>query len=124
MAIALAATGTGSMALDVRWNTPTHDPTTIPADAAEPSIIHYHQQVDPGGRLLPTGVPPIDRRIDTANHAIDRLWPDGLPHSTYEEWLSLGGPDPATAPTGATTKSAHLLGRGRRILAKGRRARQ
>ncbi|MGA3149581.1 MAG: hypothetical protein ABSF33_19220 [Acidimicrobiales bacterium] len=123
MAIALAATGTGSMGLDVRWNTPTHDPTTIPAQAAEPSIIHYHQQVDLGGRLLPTGVPSIDGRISTANHAIDHLWPDGLPKSTYEEWLSLGGPDPTASGTGATTKSAHLLGRGRRILAKGRRGR-
>ncbi|MGD0393691.1 MAG: hypothetical protein ABSC41_13720, partial [Acidimicrobiales bacterium] len=92
--------------------------------AAEPSIIHYHQQVDLGGRLLPTGALAIDRRISTANHAIDGLWPDGLPPSTYQEWLSLGGPDPTTSGSGASTTSAHLLGRGRRILAKGRRGRQ
>jgi hypothetical protein len=122
MAMALAATGTGSMALEVRWNTPTHDPTTIPADAAEPSVIHYHQQVDRRGRLLPTGVGSIDVRIATANHAIDHLWPDGLPPSTYQEWLSLGGPDPTASVT--ATGPTHLLGRGRRILAKGKRGRR
>ncbi len=124
MAIALAATGTGSMALDVRWNTPTHDPATIPSDAAAPSVIHYHQQVDMRGRLLPTGVGPIDERIEAANDAIDSLWPDGLPRSTYQEWLSLGGPAPTASGTGASPPTTHLLGRGRRILAKGRRGRR
>ena len=101
MAMAISATGSGALALEVRWNTPVHAPSTIPPHVAEPSIIHYHQQVDRRGRLLTTGVPSIDRRITTANRAIDRLWPDGFPPSTYEEWLSLGGPEP-TAGTGRT----------------------
>ncbi len=125
MAMAISATGSGALALEVRWNTPVHAPSTIPPDVAEPSIIHYHQQVDRRGRLLTTGVPSIDRRITTANRAIDRLWPDGFPPSTYEEWLSLGGPEP-TADSGGNGNSrpVHLLDRGRRILAKGRRGRQ
>ncbi len=123
MAMALSATGTTAMALDVRWNTPVHAPATIPADAVEPSIIHYHQQVDGRGRLLTTGVPSIDRRIIMTNQAIDGLWPDGFPHSTYEEWLSLRGPEPPAVGVSGT-KPAHLLDRGRRILAKGRRGRQ
>ena len=120
MALALAATSTGSMALDARWNTPTHDPTSIPDDADEPSIIHYHQQVDRRGRLLLTGVPAIDRRIGTANDAIDDVWPDGLPDSTYREWLSVGG----TKPTADPASPPAPVDKGRRILARGRRGRR
>ena len=62
----------------------TPRPTTRPPsrpDAAEPSIIHYHQQVDRRGRLLPTGVPSIDRRIDHGQPRHRPTWPDGFPHS-------------------------------------------
>jgi hypothetical protein len=124
MAMALSATGTGAMALDVRWNTPVHAPTTIPADAAEPSIIHYHQQVDRRGRLLTTGVPSIDRRITVANQAIDGLWPDGFPPSTYDEWLLLKASEPLADGGSGDNQGTHLLDRGRRIFAKGRRGRQ
>jgi hypothetical protein len=122
MAMALAATNTGSMALDPRWNTPTHDPKAIPDNAAEPSIIHYHQQVDGRGRLLPTGIPSVDRRIDRANGALDNLWPDGLPESTFQEWLAVGGTKP-TADSG-TDGPAPPVNRGRRILSRGRRGRR
>jgi hypothetical protein len=107
MALALADTGTGSLALDVRWNTPSHDPSRFPADAEEPAIIHYHQQVDRCGRILPTGLDPIDRRIALANQAIDRLWPDGFPDSTYQRWLDLRGPEPTD---GTGTKQAEPSG--------------
>ncbi len=97
MALALADTGVGSVALDVRWNTPTHDPSRFPSQPQEPAIIHYHQQVDRQGRILPTGVGPLDRRIALANGAIDHLWPDGFPDSTYQKWLKLLGPEPTEA---------------------------
>jgi hypothetical protein len=97
MALALADTGVGSVALDVRWNTPTHDPSRFPSQPQEPAIIHYHQQVDRKGRILSTGVGPIDRRIALANGAIDHLWPDGFPDSTYQKWLKLLGPEPTEA---------------------------
>jgi hypothetical protein len=125
MALALTATGTRSTALDVRWNTPTHDPTRIPRDAPEPSVIHYHQQVDLDGHLLTTGVPSIDRRIATANRVIDELWPNGLPSSTYQEWLAT---KETGSPSGGDRKRPsrpnQLLQRGRRIMTIGKKEQQ
>jgi hypothetical protein len=116
MALALADSGVGSVALDVRWNTPTHDPSRFPSDPQEPAIIHYHQQVDRQGRILPTGVAPIDRSIAVANAAIDHLWPDGFPESTYRKWLDLLGPEPApsaerTGPSGLRKTLRSVTGR-------------
>ena len=70
MALGLAAEGVGSVPLDVRWNTPSHDLTRIPAGAPVPAIIHYHQEVDGDGLIRPTGSPSIDGRIGVANEAI------------------------------------------------------
>jgi len=124
MALALAATGVGSTPLGVRWNTPVHDPARIPPDTVEPSIIHYHQQVDRRGRLLTTGVPSVDRRIRMANEAIDELWSDGFPESTYARWLDLGGPETAPAASPPGDQADHPLRRARRFLATGRRSRK
>ena len=82
MAMALAAERIGTEALEARWNTPIHDPSRIPQDAAAPSIIHYHQQVDQHGLLRATGVEAIDRRIDTANRAIAEVWRRAAPDAT------------------------------------------
>jgi hypothetical protein len=123
-ALALAASAIATMPLDVRWNTPSHDPTRIPPDAPEPSVIHYHQQVDRNGRLLGTGVPPIDLRISATNHAIDQRWPDGLPDQTYQDWLALRGQEPPAASDANNSTAASLLERGRRRFASGRRGKK
>ena len=83
MALALAAEGIGSEQLGVRWNTPIHDPTRLSSTAPEPSIIHYHQKIDPSGRIEPTGVASIDQRILDANAAIDEVWADASPEDTH-----------------------------------------
>ncbi len=77
MALALRAEGIESVALGVRWNTPTHDASRIPSDAPEPAIIHYHQEVDRAGLLKPTSSPSINRRIEVANTAIALTWSRG-----------------------------------------------
>ncbi len=111
-------------ALDVRWNTP--DPRSHP-DPARRAAPARHPLPPAGGpdRPDPAHRPgSIDGQMEAANDAIDSLWPDGLPRSTYQEWLSLGGPAPTASGTGASPPTTHLLGRGRRILAKGRRGRR
>lgn len=122
MALALSATGTRAATLDVRWNTPTHDASRIPTDAAEPSVIHYHQQVDRDGRLLTTGVASIDRRIAATNRAVDALWPNGFPGSSIQEWLAT---KEAGSPSGAGRKRSsrpnQLLERGRRLMTIGKK---
>ena len=86
MALGLAAAGIEPTALDVRWNTPTHDLTRIPTEAPAPAIVHYHQQVDNDGRLLPTGNAAVDRTIAVVNAAIADRWPNGFPQLTVREW--------------------------------------
>jgi hypothetical protein len=122
MALALRATGTRAMTLDVRWNTPTHDSTRIPADPPVPSVLHYHQQVDIDGHLLTTGVPSIDRRIVSANRVIDELWPQGLPNSTYQKWVTAreAAPGPS-ADAKRPSRSHQLWERGRRIASLGKK---
>ena len=88
MALALAAEGVDSFPLDVRWNTPTHDPTRIPRDPPEPAVIHYHQEVDRDGLLRTTGYPSIDGRIDIVNGAIREVWSQAAPETTSRELLS------------------------------------
>ena len=123
MAMALADTGTGSMPLEVRWNTPIHDPDRIPADAAEPSIVHYHQRVDRNGLLLPTGVRTVDGRIRMANDAIEEAWPGGFPESTYHEWRDLMDEEAAAATAQRGPRSERPIDRARRFLSSARRSR-
>ena len=93
MALALAAEGIGSEQLEVRWNTPIHDLTRIPADPPAPAIIHYHQQVDPQGRILSTGFSSIDQQIERVNQAIGVLWQEAFPNATFWQWRYLTDPD-------------------------------
>ena len=93
MAMALSAEGVASIPLDVRWNTPIHDPTRIPADPPKPAVIHYHQKLDRLGQIQPIGAPSIDRQIDVANAAIRRVWTKAAPSSSYREWLAQSPPE-------------------------------
>jgi hypothetical protein len=86
MALALHAEGIDWVPLDVRWNTPTHDAGRIPSDAPEPAIVHYHQEVDPDGLLLPTSSPSINRGIAKANTAIEQVWLRARPARTTQRW--------------------------------------
>jgi Methyltransferase domain len=99
MALALASEGIASAPLDVRWNTPTHDPTRIRADASEPAGIHYHQEVDRRGRIRMCGSASIDRSIGAANRAIDEVWQQASPATSHQRWLSMTETEP-TEPTG------------------------
>lgn len=93
MALALAAEGIETFELDVRWNLPIHVAAIIPADPPSPAVIHYHQQVDAAGRLVPTGVAAIDRRIREANSALGDVWGEEFPNATFWEWRYLTNPD-------------------------------
>ncbi len=93
MAMALSAESVASIPLDVRWNTPIHDPTRIPADPPEPAVIHYHQQLNRLGQIQPIGAPSIDRQIDVANAAIRKVWTKAAPSSSYREWLAQSAPE-------------------------------
>jgi SAM-dependent methyltransferase len=97
MALGLAAEGVTSQPLDVRWNTPTHDLTRIPADAPVPAILHYHQEVDRQGLIRLTGIGSIDQQIEVVNDAIKVLWRQALPDTTYWEWFYLTESDPDVA---------------------------
>ena len=99
MAIGLAAEQVGSLPLDVRWNTPTHDLSRIPPDPPTPAVIHYHQLVDEWGLIMATGAPAIDKRIEVANRAIARVWADAAPEETHRRWLALQTPPPGPAGT-------------------------
>ncbi len=88
MAMALAAQDVKTRPLEVQWNTPTHDPTRIPADPPEPSVVHYHQEVDRRGLIKATGHASIDRRLGLVNDAIGVVWAQAKPHETYEKWLA------------------------------------
>jgi len=91
MAMALVSTTTTVHRLDVRWNTPTHDLTRVPADPPVPAIIHYHQEVDRDGRIRRIGSPAIDGQIERANIAINRVWSEAAPDTTHRHWLDLTG---------------------------------
>ena len=92
MAVALAGENIGSTPLDVRWNTPTHDPSRIPSDAPEPAVVHYHQEVDRRGLIRLSGTASIDRRIAEVNRAISKVWAQASPDTTHDKWLSLTEP--------------------------------
>jgi SAM-dependent methyltransferase len=93
MALALAAEGIATFELDVRWNLPIHVPAIIPADPSSPAVIHYHQQIDTAGRIAPTGVAAIDRRIRDANDALGDVWREEFPNATFWDWRHLTNPD-------------------------------
>ena len=88
MAVALAAERIETSTLDVRWNTPSHDPTRIPTDPPAPAVIHYHQEVGWRGLIKTTGRPSIDARIQAANHAVRDAWDKARPDVTYKRWLA------------------------------------
>ncbi len=89
MALALASEGITSTPLDVRWNTPTHDPTRIRPDAPEPAGIHYHQEVDSRGLIRMCGSGSIDRSIGAVNRAINEVWLQASPDTSHQRWLSM-----------------------------------
>ncbi|HXA31255.1 MAG TPA: hypothetical protein VNV87_03270, partial [Acidimicrobiales bacterium] len=89
MALALVSEGIASTPLDVRWNTPTHDPTRIRPDAPEPAGIHYHQEVDRRGLIRMSGSAPIDTRLGTVNRAIDEVWQQASPDTSFQRWLAM-----------------------------------
>jgi hypothetical protein len=98
MALGLAAEHLGSERLDVRWNTPVHDPTRIPPDAPRPAIIHYHQEVDGNGRIRATGHASIDGQVEAANRAIDEVWARAAPDLILRRRSEAGaGPQADTA---------------------------
>ena len=113
MTLALAAEGIGSEPLDVRWNTPVHDLTRIPEDPPVPAVIHYHQQIDPQGRIRMTGSPSIDGQIERVNEAIGQLWQEAFPNATFWEWRYLTDPD---LGSGIGSRGQPLVGK-RELLA-------
>jgi len=60
--------------LDLNWNFPTHFKADayIGLSAEDVRILHYHNKLSPEGRLLPTDVPAIDRKIEQANAILSR----------------------------------------------------
>jgi hypothetical protein len=99
-ALALAETGIEPVALEPRWNVPIHDPTNLPPEGLMPALIHYHQQVDRRGMILPTGIASVDRAIAAVNVAVRTVWDETPVPETYRKWLTLSGfrrePAPAT----------------------------
>jgi 2-polyprenyl-3-methyl-5-hydroxy-6-metoxy-1,4-benzoquinol methylase len=92
MALAIAAEGIGFHSLEPRWNTPTHDLGRIPADAASPAIIHYHQELVADGSIRATGTASIDQQIERVNGAVGTLWQRAFPNATFWQWRYLTDP--------------------------------
>lgn len=105
MALALADEEIHPVALDPAWNTPTHDLSRLPADAAEPRVLHYHQELDDQGRIQLTGARSVDGRIHQVNAAIDDVWRSVSPVSTYWEWHHRSAPPPRAAPAAGPSAS-------------------
>lgn len=100
MVLALTAEGIDTSQLDVRWNTPVHDLSRIPADPPSPAGIHYHQEVDSQGHIRTTGHPSIDVQIERVNRAVARAWKQTFPASTFWRWWNLAHPALAFPPNG------------------------
>ena len=107
MVLALTSEGIASDPLDVRWNTPIHDLTRIPADPPTPAVIHYHQEIDTRGRIRMTGFSSIDHQIERVNEAIGLEWQEAFPTTTFWRWWNLTHPGLATA---SGDGGAQLLG--------------
>jgi SAM-dependent methyltransferase len=86
MSLAIAATGAEPWRLEHRWNFPTHAPELIPPDSAAPAVLHYRRHVNAVGLLLPTDVPQVDARIETANKAVGDEWRAEFPNSSFWDW--------------------------------------
>ncbi len=106
MALALRAEGVTPLTLEVRWNTPTHDLTRIPADPPAPAVLHYHQRVTTEGLIELTGSAAIDGQIDRANRAIasSSVWTAPTIASESRRLSSDGSPEvagnrPSVLPT-------------------------
>ena len=93
MVLALTAEEIATEQLDVRWNTPIHDPSRIPANPPAPAVIHYHQEIDSEGRIRTTGYPAIDRQIERVNESIAQLWRQAFPTVTFWQWRHLSEPE-------------------------------
>ncbi len=93
MALALAAEGIDAYALDSRWNFPSHRRQNMPSDPPAPAVIHYHDNVNPSGLLIQTGLGAVDKQIDVANAAITEIWHDVFPNATFWEWQYPTNPD-------------------------------
>lgn len=106
MTLALTAEGIATEQLDVRWNTPIHDLRRVPPDPPAPAVIHYHQEVDPLGRIRTTGFPSIDQEIVRVNATIERLWEEAFPNATFWEWRYLTDPD---LGSGTASRGSELL---------------
>jgi hypothetical protein len=94
MALALRSEDLAARNLEVRWNTPVHDPSRIPPNPAVPAVIHYHQEVDQHGLVKHTGHAAIDSRIDALNAAVRDVWVLAAPHATQAAWASPAEPAP------------------------------
>jgi hypothetical protein len=101
MALALRSEDVATLQLDVRWNTPVHDPTRIPPDPPVPAVIHYHQEVDRHGLVRRTGHESIDSKIDALNTALRGVWEEGAPHATNS------GDDPELEPNKSIAADRH-----------------
>jgi hypothetical protein len=114
MAMALAAEGIAPLRLEPRWNIPTHEIDTLPADVAVPALIHYHKEVDRAGLLTRVGIAAIDGQIDVANRAINEIW-DEVPFD-IGRFTPSGAAPAAPAPSLAARLKARggQLGRGGR----------
>ena len=93
MALALADRRIGAQRLPVRWNTPTHVPEWLTADAERPLALHYHGAVEVTGLLTPPGVPVVDEQVGLVNRAIADLWQDAFPNATFWEWRYRTNPE-------------------------------
>jgi hypothetical protein len=57
--------------LPVEFNLPTHVPRLLPhLEGIDPRVLHFHDALEAGGLLKPTGVASIDDRIAAVNSVI------------------------------------------------------
>ena len=62
--------------LDVKYNTPTHQQDFFPKitqqlDGKQPSILHYHSNLNPVGLLALVGMPNIDASVSKVNKVLE-----------------------------------------------------
>lgn len=91
-ALALAAKGIAWQQLPPWWNVSTHTLGCDPAPAGGPAILQYHEDVDPTGLLLRHGEPLIDEPIELINEAIDFVFHQAFPNTTFWEWRYRANP--------------------------------
>jgi hypothetical protein len=74
MMLAIGDTGICFEELDLKHNCPTHIP--LPERLQPPLALHYHEQVDPSGMLIPTGNDDVDGAVRDVNLAIRQVYRD------------------------------------------------